>query len=270
MKKEALEDMREVWVKAYMNTSRATEKEAQNAFDVEREYFQTITEGTEKLAAATDISLRNTFLNIAANGLSIQPGSKAEAYVMPRTVNINNQWVNVANLQISPYGELKMRIAAGQIVRCSNPIVVYEGDIFQPRTNERGDLYVEYAPAIPRKSNNIIACYVQLVLPHDGRDYKWLTMDDVARLAGYSQKQNRSKKNPDGVANSLYSSNAGQIDTGFLEAKTIKHAMRAYTKLRVGDGVTFDDEEEMGEETPAETVPADTVVVGEKDDEGIF
>lgn len=265
--------MREVWVKAYMNTTHSTEQKANNAFEVEREYFQSITEGSEKLAVATEISLTNAFLNIATYGLTIQPGGKAEAYILPRSVNVNDKWEVVANLQISPYGEVKMRIAAGQIIRCSNPIVVYEGDIFQPRTNERGDLYVEYAPAIPRKSNTIIACYVQLVLPHDGRDYKWLTMDDVMRLAGYSKKQNRSKAHPDGVANALYTSNGGQIDIGFLEAKTIKHAMRPYPKLRVGDGVTFDDEDEEELDNPENTFSdaknPETIVV-EDDDEGTF
>jgi hypothetical protein len=52
-----------------------------------------------------------------------------------------------------------------------------------------------------------------------------------------------------GKANALYGGTSGQIDVGFLEAKTIKHAMRSYTKLRVGDSVAFEDDVESTTET---------------------
>jgi hypothetical protein len=123
----------------------------------------------------------------------------------------------------------------------SNPQVIYEGDIFQPRTNEKGDLTVDYRPAIPRKSKKITGCYVCIVLPHDGRDFKWLLEDDIARLKGYSARGFNGK------ANTLYGVGDGQIDVGFLEAKTIKHAMRAYTKLRVSDNVVMDDNDDDAE-----------------------
>jgi len=55
--------------------------------------------------------------------------------------------------------------------------------------------------------------------------------------------------NENGKANALYTSDNGQIDPGFLEAKTIKHAMRAYTKLRVSDVASFEGEELEGKET---------------------
>lgn len=241
MKKEALKEMRPVWVRAYANRKRCPVAEAESAFDSESEYFEMQTEASPDLKECTELSLKNAFLSIAVDGISIQPGGKAEAYLESRNVkkreNGNESWMKVCSLRISPYGELNMRIMAGQIVRASNPIILYEGDHFQPRTNEQGDLVVDYCPAIPRKSGRIIGCYIQIILPRGGKDYKWLLEDDIARLMGYSARQKR-----DGKPNALYMSNQGQIDPGFLEAKTLKHAMRSYTKLRVSEYVRFEDE----------------------------
>ena len=123
-----------------------------------------------------------------------------------------------------------------------NPQVIYEGDVFQPRTTETGDLTVDYRPAIPRRSSNIVGCYVCLILPKGGRDFKWLLQDDIARLMNYSKPKFGNNPQP----NALYTSGAnGQIDVGFLETKTIKHAMRTLTKLRVSNDVTFEGDDEL-------------------------
>lgn len=248
MKKKDLEEMRSTWQSVYANRTRCSEEAARAAFEREADYFEKQTEEKKELKECTEMSLKNAFLDIATTGLSIQTGQKAEAYLEKRGAKKTDangavSWLNVCSLRVSAYGELNMRIMAGQIIRASNPIIIYEGDKFQPRTNERGDLVVDYKPAIPRTSTKIIGCYVQLILPHDGRDYKWLLEDDIARLMGYSEKQNK-KNGP----NELYSSNSGQIDPGFLEAKTLKHAMRAYTKMHLPDTVKMEDEEE--EDTP--------------------
>ncbi len=97
---------------------------------------------------------------------------------------------------------------------------------------------IDYTPAIPRKSATIIGCWVSMHLPGGFIDFKWLLKDDIERLAKYSEK------GMGGTANALYKSNNGQIDAGFLEAKTIKHAMRTCPKLRTSDVVSFDGEEE--------------------------
>lgn len=251
MKKEALEEKRSTWQSIYANRTRCSEEAARVAFDREADYFEKQTEEKQDLKTCTEVSLKNAFLDIATTGLSIQTGQKAEAYLEKRSAkktapNGTVEWINVCSLKVSAYGELNMRIMAGQIVRASNPVIIYEGDKFQPRTNERGDLVVDYKPAIPRVSTNIIGCYVQLILPHDGRDYKWLLQDDIARLMDCSNKQNKNRG-----ANELYTVNGGQIDPGFLEAKTLKHSMRAYTKMHLPDSVKMDDEEEEMPEQPA-------------------
>ncbi len=249
--------------------------EAESIYEKELIYYKKAILESEKLKSATKISLYSAFLEIAINGLSIQPGAKSEAYLETRGFKMKDSqgretWGQAARLVITAYGELNMRIRAGQIVRMNNPIVIYEGDHFQPRTNEQGVLIVDYAPAIPRKSKIIIGCYVCVVLPKGGLDFKWLLQDDIDRLEQYSiPKSGQNSK-----ANALYRSNNGQIDTGFLETKTIKHAMKAYTKLRVSDNVSMEEDEEPIHPTHSfatepgdqETVPTSTETVTYNDD----
>jgi len=229
-----------------------SEADAEMIFEKEALYFKKALSESPKLASCTGISLYSAFLEIAVTGLSIQPGGKSEAYLESRGAKDgkddkgNDKWIQNARFVITAYGELNLRIMAGQIIRMSNPQVIYEGDRFQPRTNEQGILIVDYAPCIPRKSDKIIGCYVHIALPKNQNDFKWLLEDDIQRLAKYSIP----KTGNNAKANALYSSNNDQIDPGFLEAKTIKHAMRAYTKLRVSDTVSFEGDEEY--EAPAE------------------
>ena len=260
------------FINTLMKIHKKSEADAEMIFEREAMYFKKAIVGSEKLAQCTGISLYSAFLEIAINGLSIQPGQKSEAFLEARSSKQkqgnSEVWVNTANLRITAYGELNMRIMSGQIVRMNNPIVIYEGDHFQPMTNQRGELIVDYKPAIPRQSKKIIGAYVCIVLPNNGLDFKWLLEDDVARLKKYSTPR-ASQNNQNPQANALYSSENGGIDPGFLEAKTIKHAMRAYTKLRVSDTVSFDDELEQEELdkiqngfTPAEQAATQTTASG--------
>lgn len=256
--KELLEQpiIKDSFINVLMKIHGKSEGDAEMIFEKELLYFKKALSENQKLSQCTGISLYSAFLEIATTGLSIQPGGKSEAYLESRSAkdgrdgNGQDKWIQVARFVITAYGELNMRIRAGQIIRMNNPQVIYEGDKFQPRTNEQGVLIVDYVPAIPRKTNHIIGCYVCIVLPKNQYDFKWLLEDDIQRLAKYS-KPKSTDRNPDPQANALYSSNGGQIDPGFLEAKTIKHAMRAYSKLRVSDTVSFEGDEEF--EAPIET-----------------
>lgn len=243
MTREDLERQRNIWERVWRAKTGFSQEDSQAAFDRELELFNAQIRASQDLQGCTEESIKNTFLEIATCGLSIASGSKQEAFLGTRNTKARGPrgeevWIRNMTLNITAYGELNMRIMAGQIVRANNPVVIYDCDYFQPRTNEHGDLIVEYRPQLPRPQGaRIIGCWIQLVLPRGGRDYKWLMMDDVARLYAASERQNRGK------ANALYTSNGGQIDTGFLEAKTIKHAMRAYTKLRASNSVVFEDDE---------------------------
>lgn len=223
--------------------------EAIMIYEKESLYFKKALAGSDKLKNCTKISLYSAFTEISIQGISIQPGQKSEAYLESRGVNIGTRnepkYIDTCMLRITAYGELNMRITSGQIIRMKNPIVLYEGDHFQPLTNQRGELYVDYKPSIPRKSQKIYGAWVCIELPGDSLDFKWLLDDDIARLMKYSIPKFGNER---GSANALYTANDGQIDPGFLEAKTIKHAMRAYTKLRVSDVAAFEDDPEP--ETP--------------------
>ncbi|MDR1348299.1 MAG: recombinase RecT [Prevotellaceae bacterium] len=238
-------NVRKRFIEILTTIQKLSEAEAASIYEREALYFTKAVKASDRLPKCTNISLYSAFLEIAVTGLSIQSGSKSEAYIESRGANTgkkdekgNDIWINSAMLQVTAYGELNMSIRSGQIVRMSNPIVLYDGDVFQPHTTPRGELTVDYKPAIPRTSGTIIGCWVAITLPGNGIDFKWLLQDDIERLKKASIPKTGNNK----VPSALYSSNGGQIDTGFLEAKTIKHAMRAYTKLRVGDGVSFEDD----------------------------
>lgn len=241
----------EAFINSLMKIQKKSREDAEMIYEREAMYYKKALAGDYRLKSCTGISLYSAFLEIAIQGLSIQPGQKSEAYFEARGVKTTQRdqegkpmdvWVNTAYLRITAYGELNMRIMSGQIIRMRNPQVIYEGDIFQPMTNQRGELIVDYKPAIPRKSKKIMGSYVCIELPGGSLDFKWLLEDDIDRLKKYSTPRGENAK-----PNALYVSENGGIDPGFLEAKTIKHAMRAYTKLRVGDSVAFDDEAEENE-----------------------
>lgn len=240
--------IKDSFIDTLVRMHRFSPEDAEATYEREARYFKRLISQSDWLKESTGISLCSAFFEVAITGLSLQPGSKSDAYLEARNAEqlVENQkrWVKVARLVVTAYGELNLRIKSGQIIRMNNPIVIYDGDKFQPCTNERGELKVDYMPAIPRKTNKIIGVYVCIVLPHNGLDFKWLLEDDITRLANYS----KTKTQKDG--NALYSANDGQIDPGFLEAKCIKHAMRAYTKLKVSENVAFEGDDIADDQQP--------------------
>ena len=79
---------------------------------------------------------------------------------------------------------------------------------------------------------------MKVIRPDGSFDFFWMLIDDIERLKGYSSKKNN------GYANALYGKDAASIDTGFLEAKLIKHAFKTFPKLRLGQFSTLQKEEE--------------------------
>ncbi len=188
------------------------------------------------LQECTPLSLYGVFLDVAVNGLSLDSGSKPLAYVIPRNANVGTRetprWEKRAYLVVSPYGELVMRIRAGQIKHADNPVIVYEGDTFSIFIDATGNKQIEYRACIPRTSTKIIAAFIKLVRPDNTMDFEYLTMEDIARFKGFSEKNNR------GTANALYSSVQGSIDPGFLASKMIKHAFRTFPAVRTKGAMT--------------------------------
>lgn len=261
--------VKDAFIEVLKGVHRMSDATAESMYKREIVYIDRFLQEDQKLAQSTQISLFSAFLEIATNNLSAQPGSRSLCYFEtrsgkatvtdPETKKNKEIWIYVARLAITAYGELEMRIRAKQIVRAYNPIVLYEGDTFQPRTNQQGRLIVEYAAKIPRaKDAKIFGCYIALQLPDGNLDFKWLLEDDIERLAKYSTPR-QTAYNPEPKANALYTSNGNQIDPGFLEAKTIKHAFRSYGKLAVGDSVSFEGDYGNTEEDAYQTPQAEQI-----------
>lgn len=196
-------------------------KSGERYYEAEKFHFAKILQENAKLQECTKLSLYGCFLDVAVNGLSFDPAMK-HVYLVPykskTIVGGQERWETRAQLQISGQGELVLRQKQGQIKYADNPVLVYEGDTFKHGTRN-GSIFVEHEAEFPRKSDNIIACYLRVVRNDDSVDYKVLSIDEVQKLRKFSKDPN-SKAWTDGLP-------------GMVQAKTIKHAFKSYPKLRI-------------------------------------
>lgn len=216
--------------------------------------FQKVLRENPKLAECSKMSLYGCFLDMAVNGLSLDNTSHPHCYLIPRKVKTGQKdsrgydmYENRANVSVTGYGELTMRMRAGQIRYADNPVVVYEGDIFSVSLNN-GVKQITYQAAIPRKSSKVIGAFIRIVRVDGSEDYQWLLQGDIERLMRFSAKNNsyydKNGQFVQGKPNALYSSQDGGIDPGFLENKMIKHAFDAYPKVRTGNYTVMETETE--------------------------
>lgn len=218
------------------------ERTGEMIYHKEKFNFLRVISENAQLKECSGLSLYGAFIDMAVSGLSLEQGTKPLAYMLSRNVKVKNSagqdaWEKRAYLTVSPYGELVMRMRAGQIKHADNPVIVYEGDLFEPELAVNGDKIIHYKPAIPRKSKVIIGAFIRITRNDGTTDLQWMLDDDIRRLQGYSARQNKNE-----TGNALYTSNGGQIDPGFLEAKMIKHAFRAYPKVRTGAATQLETE----------------------------
>ena len=229
--------------------------------------FQKLLRESPAVAECSKMSLYGCFLDMAVNGLSLDNTSHPHCYLIPRNVKTGHKdesgrdvYEKRASVSVTGYGELMMRMRAGQIRYADNPVIVYEGDIFSISL-DNGIKKITYSAAIPRKSNKVIGAFIRIVRCDGSEDYQWLLEGDIQRLAKFSAKNNSYYKNGqrvEGKANDLYYSQDGGIDPGFLENKMIKHAFDAYPKVRTGQYTIMQSQEEdavidYGIETGEET-----------------
>ena len=223
----------------------------ESVYEREAIYFNRELRDKESLRKCSGTSVFYAFIDLAVRGLTLEPGTQALCYLLPRNVKTGvdaqgkDIWEKVCNLTISGYGELVMRAKAGQIRYADNPVIVYEGDVFEYGEKD-GHKLVNYVSAIPRKSNRIIACFIKITRADGSIDYSVMTENDWMRLKGYSDKQNSytDKRTGETIVkgNQLYTGANGQIDTGFLMAKCVKHAFKTYPKLKIGKGTSLESE----------------------------
>lgn len=230
----------------------AYEKEARN-------FNRILSEKEDVREKCTRFSLFTAFLDVAISGLSLETGSKAQAYLLGRSVAVGsyadsngqkkNKYETQAVLTVTGYGELVLRARCGQIRHADNPVIVYMEDDFE--FGERnGQKFVNYTCRLPHTSGNITACFIKITRADGSIDYSVLLPEDWIRLAGYSARQNRRWDQQQqqwvlGAPNSLYGfdGQSCKIDTGFLVAKCIKHAFKSYPKARIGRGTQLESQQ---------------------------
>lgn len=241
-------------------------------FERERQNFQKIISESIYLKKCTAFSIYTSIIDLSVYNLSVEPGAQATAYLIPRNVNIGKGsdgkgvYETRCTLKISGYGELVIRASAGQILYADNPIVVYDNDEFSCSVSGEKKS-VEYKCNLPHKGHQVIGCFIRIVRSDRSVDYSWLLEEEIERLKGYSseanKKWNERERRYECKANELYTSNDGSIDTGFLIAKTIKHAFKTYPKIKVGKSAVLQSEDPEPEKTEdiygvqTDSVPSD-------------
>ncbi|WP_321331820.1 recombinase RecT [uncultured Bacteroides sp.] len=215
--------------------------------------FQKVLRENPSVAECSKMSLYGCFLDMAVNGLSLDNTSHPHCYLIPRNVKTGHKDANNrdiyekrANVSVTGYGELTMRMRCGQIKYADNPVVIYEGDIFSVGL-DNGVKKITYSAKIPRISTKVIGAFIRIVRTDGSEDYQWLLEGDIQRLANYSARSNdywKDGQKIQGKANALYTSNLSGIDPGFLENKMIKHAFDAYPKVRTGQFTIMETIEE--------------------------
>ena len=263
------------------------------AYERESRNFNRILGEKEDLRkSCTRFSLFTAFLDVAISGLTLDPGARAQAYLLSRSVAVEsyyengqkkNKYETQCMLTISGYGELLHRARVGQIRHADNPVIVYAEDEFE-YGERNGNKFVNYTCRLPHTSGNIVACFMKITRADGSIDYSVMLPEDWSRLAAFSARQNRQWDNQrrqwvPGDPNALYGKQQDgtlKIDTGFLIAKCIKHAFKSYPKARVGRGTQLEsqqvDEVEINDDLygleDGSTVNASTGEVMRKQDTG--
>lgn len=231
------------------------------AYERESRNFNRILGEKEDLRKnCTCFSLFTAFLDVAISGLSLEPGARAQLYLLSRSIavdsyvdqqgNKKNKYEPQCVLTVSGYGELILRARCGQIRHADNPVIVYAEDEFE-YGERNGNKFVNYTCRLPHTSGNIVACFMKITRADGSIDYAVMLPEDWSRLAGFSARQNRQWDNQRrqwvlGNPNALYGQQQDgtlKIDTGFLIAKCIKHAFKSYPKARVGRGTQLESQQ---------------------------
>lgn len=228
----------------------AYEKEARN-------FNRLLSEKEDVRKKCSHFSLFTSFLDVAISGLTLDPGTKAQAYLLARSIAVDsyvddhgqkkNRYETQCVLTVSGYGELVLRARCGQIRHADNPVIVYEEDSFE--FGERnGQKFVNYTCRLPHQSGRIVACFMKITRADGSADYAVMLPEDWARLSNYSARQNskfnyQTKQWENGKPNALYTAQGGQIDPGFLVAKCIKHAFKTYPKARIGHATQLESQQ---------------------------
>lgn len=228
--------VRDSFVKNYVETHPGVTIDKAHTFHArEAMYFKRVLMASTALQQCTLFSLYACLMDVATNGLSYDPAKKL-MYLETKNFNTAPKgqpaaWEARAISKATPYGELAVRIACGQIKYADNVIIVKEGDMFRIGMRENGSKYVVWE-GLTDPGRKTIASFVKLTRSDGSFDIAYLTQDDIERMRRASERQN-SRGNNNGSANSLYTSENGGIDSGFLRAKTLRHAFGSFPPVDI-------------------------------------
>lgn len=217
------EEFKEQFMFLYCTAQSQTKAQAQAFFEREMSFLSRMFDDDVKLRTATPVSVYLALLDLAYHALSIEPIPKAQAYIYlsPKNIAPKGQpenWEQRAVYKISGYGELTLRVRSGVIKYADNPVLVYEGDYFEPI-----DGIVHHTAK--RVSKKITDAYIKITRDDGSVDYKYFSMDEI-----YSFKAQSKSKGSVAWTGGV----DGQPTRGMIDAKVIKHAFSTYPRLVVG------------------------------------
>jgi len=213
---------------------------AAQMFEVER--LAVTRELSEKaIDGVSEISKAGVFLDVITNGLSFS-GQMKHVYMMSRNVKTGKKGPDGKDIyekrlvySTAPDGKIFLCQRAKSIERVTKPVIVYDCDTYSV-TDTGGVKKITYVKKERQPNSKIVAGFVYLVFPDGSREPFDMDLDDIARLRGYSARNNRKWVNgrwETGDPNPLYSSHNGGIDPGFFGAKLINFALKNIRKAGV-------------------------------------
>lgn len=188
---------------------------------------------TPRIASATTLSVMTAMLDLAYHCLSIEPISKAEAYITPRSHNLGTkdkpQWQQRVILQISAYGELKLRIRSGIVKYANNPVMVYKGDDFKVVNG-----VVQHTSR--HESDEITHAWIMITRHDNSVEYKHFSIGEILSFKAKADEQQQKSHAWTGGVN-------GQPTPGMIAAKVIKHSFSTYPRLFLGKSAVLQTDE---------------------------
>lgn len=213
------------------------------------------------IAQATTLSFMATMMDLAYYGLSIQPTSKQQAYVLPRKVSVKNadgtksEEVRV-QLALTAYGEIALRIRSEIIKYVDNPVMVYKGDFYEPKTiSGTKQTVIDHIPRF--ESEEIIHAFVKITRFDDSVDYGTISLDDMMRLKASSD--NKTGKPWTGGA-------GGGPMKGMWVTKLLKHSFNTYPRIKLKDNTVLAPDEPTKADAAYASVMSGFITDEEDDD----
>ena len=166
-----------------------------------RNFNRLLSEKEDMRKTCTKFSLFTAFLDVAISGLTLDPGTKAQAYLLARSVAVDsyydngqkkNKYETHCMLTVSGYGELVLRARCGQIRHADNPVIVYEEDSFEYGERD-GQKFVNYTCRLPHTTGRIVACFMKITLDPGTKAQAYLLARSVAVDSYYDNGQKKNK-----------------------------------------------------------------------------